>query len=518
MNKNKNEDKSKEELLKELQDLRGRNRELEELISNNKSEDDSLRLTKFSLEQQADAIFWMGPDAKFIYVNKAACEHLGYTNEELLKMTVHDIDPLFPAKKWQKHWQDVKERGHFTIESQHKTKDGAIKPVEIMINYMEYKGKEYNCAFARDITDRKNAEAALKESEEKFRNLAEKSPNMIFINNMGRVVYVNEISEKIMGYSKEEFYSPDFSFLTLIAPEYKSLLESSYKKHQKAEEIEPYEFTLISKNGRRIEAILTTKLINYEGEKAILGIVTDITDRKLAEKKIMEERNRAELFMDILCHDINNLNQAIITSGELLLMKPDLSENNKNYVKSSLDQAKAISELISNVRKLSGLSGGELNHKKINVSAMLANSFERLNKLFPDRKISINHSIPESGIFVNGNELLQDVFDNILGNAVKFNLEEQVILDISHSLFEEEQYWKLEFKDNGPGIPDELKGNIFKRLKHGHSSETGFGLGLTIVNEIIMRSGGKVWVEDCVMGDSTKGSNFVIVLPKGGLE
>ena len=137
-----------------------------------------------------------------------------------------------------------------------------------------------------DITDRKKTEVSLKESEEKFRNLSEESPNMIFIHVHGRVIYANKKCEEILHYKKEEFYSPDFSFLSLIAPEYVELLKLSYASHMKGEEVPPYEYVLVTRDGKRINAIIASKLIDYEGEKAILGIVTDITESKKMEEKL----------------------------------------------------------------------------------------------------------------------------------------------------------------------------------------------------------------------------------------
>jgi len=142
--------------------------------------------------------------------------------------------------------------------------------------------------YCLDVTERKQAETALRESEEKFRNLAEQSPNMIFINKKGRVVYANRKCEQIMGYKREEFYSPDFDFLTLIAQEYRDLVKANFSRHIRGEEAHPLEYALIGKEGTRIEAILTSKLINYEGEVAILRIVTDITDRKRAEEALQK--------------------------------------------------------------------------------------------------------------------------------------------------------------------------------------------------------------------------------------
>ncbi len=143
-----------------------------------------------------------------------------------------------------------------------------------------------------DITERKRAEAALKESEEKFRALAEQSPNMIFINKKGRTVWANRRCEEIMGYGKEQFYSSDFDFLSLIAPDHRRLVGEMFARHMKGEEVPPYEYALITKQGKRIEAINTTRLIMYGGDKALLGIITDITERKRAEEALRESEER----------------------------------------------------------------------------------------------------------------------------------------------------------------------------------------------------------------------------------
>ena len=119
-----------------------------------------------------------------------------------------------------------------------------------------------------------------------FRTFTEQSPNMIFINKGGRVIYVNKRCIEDMGYSREEFYAPDFDFMTLIAPESVDLIRSNLKRHITGEDVEPYEYSLLNKQGEKIEAIITTKLINYDREKAILGIITDITARKRAEEEL----------------------------------------------------------------------------------------------------------------------------------------------------------------------------------------------------------------------------------------
>ena len=145
---------------------------------------------------------------------------------------------------------------------------------------------------AHDITDRKTAEIALQESEEKFRGLAEQSPNMIFINRRGKIVYVNKRCEEIMGYRKEEFYSPEFDFLNLIAPEFKSLVTENYDRHMRGTSTLRYEYAILNNEGKRREAIISTKLIQYEEDTAILGVVTDITERKQVEAALRESEQQ----------------------------------------------------------------------------------------------------------------------------------------------------------------------------------------------------------------------------------
>jgi PAS domain S-box-containing protein len=122
--------------------------------------EEMLRLTQFSIDHAAEPIFWIGPDARIVYANLKACEELGYSREELLALTIHDIDPNFPAEVWPAHWERTKQLGAMTIESQHRAKDGRLMPVEITVNYLGFGGKEYNCAYVHDITARKQAEAA----------------------------------------------------------------------------------------------------------------------------------------------------------------------------------------------------------------------------------------------------------------------------------------------------------------------------------------------------------------------
>jgi len=126
-----------------------------------KRTDDLLPLGQISVNKSGDAIFWLDDNGGIFYVNDAACLSLGYTRDELLDIAIHDINPDFPPEIWPDYRDQVREFGSFTLDSRHRRKNGRIFPVEITITSLVYQGKEYICTFARDITERKRAEAEL---------------------------------------------------------------------------------------------------------------------------------------------------------------------------------------------------------------------------------------------------------------------------------------------------------------------------------------------------------------------
>jgi PAS domain S-box-containing protein len=127
--------------------------------------EEALLLARFTVDNVADAVYWIDSEAQLVDVNETACRMLGYTREELLNLTVIDIDPEFSADKWLNVWKALKDNGRMTLETKHRTKDGRVIPVEIMANYLTFGGREIDCAFARDISERKRAEEDLRKTQ-----------------------------------------------------------------------------------------------------------------------------------------------------------------------------------------------------------------------------------------------------------------------------------------------------------------------------------------------------------------
>jgi len=129
------------------------------------------------------------------------------------------------------------------------------------------------------------------------------------------------------------------------------------------------------------------------------------------------------------------------------------------------------------------------------------------------KEVAINYEPVEA--FVYANDLIRDVFTNLLGNSVKYS-GDSVTIDVSvDELYLEGKYYaKVSIEDNGNGIPDEMKRQVFARLKRGKESVQGSGLGLYIVKGLLENYGGDIWVEDRVDGTPSMGARFVVLIPK----
>ena len=127
-----------------------------------KRAEESLLMTKFSVERAAEGIAWIGPTGQLFYANDTISRYLGYSQDELLSMTLFDIDPDFRREQWERHWQDIKQKGSSAFRTSFHNKEGRSLPVEINVNYLEYQDKEFHIAFIRDISEHIQSQEHLK--------------------------------------------------------------------------------------------------------------------------------------------------------------------------------------------------------------------------------------------------------------------------------------------------------------------------------------------------------------------
>ncbi len=173
--------------------------------------------------------------------------------------------------------------------------------------------------------------------------------------------------------------------------------------------------------------------------------------------------------------------------------------------------------LISHVRKLSEIEEGiKLSLNDMDLHAMLNEAIKYVKNCYHHKEIDVNIDSSNDCINIRADDLLIDVFENVLNNAVKYNNDNKVnvLIRISKELIDEKYYCRLEFIDYGVGISDAKKEIIFKKGYHDLKGGKGMGLGLSLVKEIIKMYDGKIWIEDRIKEDYSKGCKFILLLPE----
>lgn len=256
-----------------------------------------------------------------------------------------------------------------------------------------------------------------------------------------------------------------------------------------------------------------------------LEILAGITSIAVENTKAYEQQvlaaNEVALLNDLMTHDINNFNQGIMGYVELLLQDKKLDDAQRRYAEKAFHQVRNNARLIDNVRKLAKVrTMAESSFVPFDLFFPISDAIVSVVKAFEDRKVVVNSSVVSGKYYIHGNKLAYDLFVNIISNAVKFDTSKTVRVDItvSEEVTSKGAYWIVSVSDRGRGIPDDRKQVVFERYASGMTGTKGFGLGLSIVSAIVGRFGGRIWVEDRVKGDFSKGAVFKVRLPKADVK
>jgi PAS domain S-box-containing protein len=254
-----------------------------EITARRKTEDEQAK--EYAAESTPIGIVLADLEGKLLYVNHAFLSMRGI--EDKRDVLGKKIVDLSSNKDIVAEWlKAVKERGIWSRDAVARRRDGSSFNEHIVANIVTNASGQpcYMMASFIDTTERTRMEESLLDSEEKFKTLAELSPNFIYIMKRDRLIYVNRRCEEIAGRTREEICAPQFDFMSFIAPESRDTIKGVIQAHSKGSEIAPAEFVMMASDGSRIDAVLQTSLITYGGERAALGTVTDITRLKEAER------------------------------------------------------------------------------------------------------------------------------------------------------------------------------------------------------------------------------------------
>jgi PAS domain S-box-containing protein len=361
---------------------------------------------------------------------------------------------------------------------------------------------------SRDITLRKRAEEALRESEEKFRVLADSANVGILLVQDEDIIYVNQALAAIGGYTVEE--CKHLKYWDVMPQENKEYIRWAGNARQYGW-VGPSrsELKIIGKDGREIWLDCSWADPVLGGRPAVIVICVDITERKRMEEELKTAKMQAELYLDLMSHDINNMHQVAMGYLELARELPP-GDDQAKFLDKSMEVLQRSTKLIGNVRKLQKFRDGQFQAVDIDICRTLLD-IQSEYVVVPDKKINLKLDDHEKCL-VRANELIDDVFANLVNNAVKHTREgTEIGVDLDVIEDNGKHFYRVTVEDNGPGIPDESKESIFNRMYMG--SSRGMGLGLYIVRTLVNSYGGRVWAEDRIKGDHTKGARFVVLLP-----
>ncbi len=318
---------------------------------------------------------------------------------------------------------------------------------------------------------------------------------------------------RILGLEPQDHFSFK-QFLSLVHPEDRELVDR--KAHEAWDNGKAYNI-----ENRMVRPDGEVRIIYGEGNVIVdetgrtvrmFGIIQDITERKIAEEEIKTAKEQAELYLDLMGHDINNMHQIALGYLELARDMPACEGQTESLLDKPIEVLQRSARLIRNVRKLQKLKEDVLETQVVDTCQLLVDVQREFGGV-PHKAITMNLNGCEQCL-VHANELLHDVFANLLGNAIKHTgdwADINIGLDIVND--KGSRYCRVMVEDDGPGIADDFKRVIFNRVLKGMEKAKGMGLGLYLVKSLVESYGGRVWVEDRVPGDHTKGARFVVMLP-----
>ncbi|MDA0524317.1 ATP-binding protein [Methanococcoides alaskense] len=373
--------------------------------------------------------------------------------------------------------------------------------------------------------EHKQAERALKASENKYHTLVEKGNDGIIILQDGLIKFGNQTIASITGFSiEEELEKP---FIDFILPEYKEVVQERYMKRLNGGEVSTnYEIEIISKEGGRIPVDVSPSAIEYEGRPADMAIIRDITERKKAENAIMHAKLVAETanqskseFLANISHELKTPLNSIIGFSDVICNEShgSLNEYQRKYMSNVLSNGKHLLNIINDILSISKIEAGkmELHMNEFFVSDTINEIKELMEPIASVKNIDMSYGIDIGMPAIKADMIkFKQIVYNLVNNAIKFSYQGGAV-KVGGNISDD--FMHISVKDHGIGISAKDQENLFYPFFQVESSATrsygGTGLGLSIVKKFVEIHGGEIWVDS----EIGKGSTFTFTMPTAPL-
>ncbi|MFW5836587.1 MAG: PAS domain S-box protein [Desulfovibrionaceae bacterium] len=524
-----------------------------------KEQEKQLQLTQYTVDNAAPSIFWITPEGRFLYANKAACRSLGYSRDELLSMGVEDVDPSYPHTLRDSHFGMLERKRVSTFETMHRARDGRLYPVEVTSCHLEYEGMGYEFAYAVDITEKKQAhELLLKESSlnKAQADIARKlvSPDMTIEDLSGEVLAA---TQRLTGSPHGFVSSIDPATGDNVGHTLTSMMgEGACEVEDQRVVFSPgpkgfeglYGRALNSGEGFftndapahpdsaglpgghvPIRRFLTAPAIYQDrvlGQIALANAERDYTGEDLRAVSVLADlfalavadiRSKNELrdatekaqaankaksmFLANMSHEIRTPLNGLLGMLQLL-DKTGVDDEQRKYLRNAILSCNRLTSLLSDVLDLARVESGkmELVENPFNLVEALESVKELFGPVAGQKGVGIRlHVHPGVPHLLAGDApRLQQVLNNLVGNAVKFTDEGAVDVEAYPLPSDSPEHVRVLFSvsDSGCGIQADKIGQIFEAFTQSGEGYTrtqqGAGLGLAIVRRIVELMDGSI--------------------------
>jgi len=493
-------------------------------VSERKRAEEGLLLARFCLDHAAVGIFQIDRLGGIVDVNEQSARSLGYSCEELRGMTVFDIDPDYDCERWLEHRRNIRDKSSSTFETRHRRKDGTIFPVEVTVNFLDYAGKTISFSFVQDITERKQAEKALRESEANFRALSTQfhalldaipdsitlqSPELrILWANNGAVAGSDWKPQEVVGMHCYTFWHGK------TEPCGSCPVQESLRTGKPAA-------STVGFTGGVTKELRTIPILEADRVVNVIMVGRDIT-----EHRKLEEQLRHSLKMESIgtlaggiAHDFNNILTAIIGYGHLALMDMPEKDPQRGNIQCMLDGTDRAVHLTKDLLQFSRKQPSE--KKPVNLNEIVEKIEKFLKKVIREDIEYTTRRLAEPIPVLADSHQLEQVLMNLATNARDAMPDggsltvttEQITIDegfvAAHGFGKPGAYALVTVTDTGHGISGELQQRIFDPFFTTKEVGKGTGLGLAVVYGIIKQHDGFI----NVYSEPGNGTTFRIYLP-----
>jgi PAS domain S-box-containing protein len=452
---------------------------------------------------------------RLVFANANLAGMLGYSVEELLSLSPEGITALISQEdraiffgRMERRFQG--EPAETSLEFRAVRKDGTIVWLEVFSNLIEYKGQPAVLGMFLDISERKKTEQALRASEERYRELANSVPELVFEADLtGKITFMSQRAFDFTGFTNEELEGRNL--LEFLVPEDRERAIMNIKKVFANEKRDNNEYTLFKKNGTTYPALVrASRIISENKVIGLRGLVIEITERKKAEKALQESEIHYRLLSErehlineklnvvgkLTRHDVRN--KLMVVKANSYLLKKKIGDDAKT--------AKYIAEIDHSVEQAESLLEFSRIYEKIGTeqlkSMKVEECFNEAVSLFPNlQNVKVINEC--RGLTVTADSLLTQLFYNLIDNTLKHG---EKVSQIRLHYKREGNGAKMFYTDNGIGISATNKTKLFSE---GFTTGGGTGYGLYLAKRMMEVYGWTIKEE----GEEGKGVEFVISIP-----